>query len=532
MPKWFWGLCAFVLLSVARRLGFDLLQPAPGVVVTATATETAAGVVVAAMPEHQPATVTDPLVSVATATDCPAADQLTQDFTRLRFARKQHSQQLVTLMRTAQLKPALQLAWLREVGGDVSVLNQRGRRLRDGVELLLRQHQNIVKVHSSDMAKVKQAMERQDYTALIDWLQQHPQPENIPRLGFMQLTLLQFILLRDRQLQPTQLQQLLHTGLSVGLTDLILASKSGLDLHITDMLNQAFHGDPRHVWLENDRVLNLTLLAARRGDSALFDYWLAQGVPAALSPTEYNAFDLLPLPADATAMAAILPLVRTLLRQQLVPLAAERQWFWLQFLPAGEAAQLHELMQTDPTGPDPLNTAESAMLSDALRHASTALNDMMARYLRCQSQAVLPALLAEHKAESPFDQLLAVADNTLQQISSDAASVQRMQQFEQINQQIKLLISTHNWQGLDQYAQQLITDNSGMFYNQRRFVSEYMLTQMLLAKAPAAEIMQRLKKIGKRLPRTLLTHLQYNDDPLLKAMLAEAGYQIPPLPTR
>jgi len=376
---------------------------------------------------------------------------------------------------------------------------------------------------------VKRATEQHDYRALQDWLQQYPQPVDIPKLGYLQFSLLQVILQLDLQLQPVQLQQLLDSGFRAGLVDLLLVSKTGRDLQIVDMLQQSYGGQLAFQWLENDRVMNLTMLAAQRGDTTLFDYWLAQGVPAAFGPTDDNAFDLLPLPASQEQLQQQLPLVRTLLRLQLAPVSAERQWFWLQQLPETEAVQLQALLQHEPVGPDPLGTAESAAVSQQLNLISQQISQTLTQLWQCQGQSQLPAIITAPEPESQLQRLLQTTEQLLSRVTTDAGHVAQIRKFEQTTAQMQQYIRKANWQGLDTFMQTQVKDRGSVYFNNRSFAQEYMLHQMLQLQAPADEIVKRLKFFGARLPPSVITFIQVSQDPQLAPALQKAGYHIPAL---
>lgn len=318
-----------------------------------------------------------PATKTSAGPSCPEPKQLAEQLATLRASRQHQSEELKRLMQAAQLRPELQLQYLRELGGDIAVLRTVNRQIQEGFILLMQQHRQMIRIATSDLAQVKLAAEQHDYRGLQDWLQQYPQPADIAKLGYLDFTLLQVILQLDPQLQPVQLQQLLDSGLRAGFVDLLLMSRAGRDLQIVDMLQQSYRGELAVQWQENDRLMNLTMLAAQRGDTNLFDYWLAQGVPAGFGPLDDNAFDLLPLPASQQQLQQQLPLIRTLLRLQLAPVLAERQWFWLQQLPAAEAAQLQALLTQEPVGADPIGTAESAAVSQQLSRTSQQLNQAL-----------------------------------------------------------------------------------------------------------------------------------------------------------
>lgn len=481
---------------------------------------------VAAEQQEVPATAASALSAVQS---CPAPKQLAEQLATLRASRQHQSEELKRLMQEAQLRPELQLQYLRELGGDIAVLRPQGRQTQDGSGLLIQQHQQLVTIAASDLAQVKLATQQHDYRALQDWLQQYPQPADIAKLGYLQLTLLQVILQLDPELQPVQLQQLLDSGFSAGFLDLLLVSRAGRDLQIVDMLQQSYGGELAISWLENQRLMNLTLLAAERADTSLFDYWLAQGVPAGFGPLDDNAFDLLPLPASQAELQQQLPLVRTLLRLQLAPRSAERQWFWLQQLPEAEATQLRTLLQHEPLGADPLGSAASASVSRELRQTSQQISQTLMQLWQCQSQSQLPAIITESAPDSALQQILQVNDKILNRVRTDADEVALVRKFEQTTTQMQQYIRQANWQGLDAFMQTQVKDRNSVYFNNRSFAQEFMLHQMLQLQAPPAEIVKRLKFFGDKLPPAVITLIQYSQDPELAPALQKAGYRIPAL---
>lgn len=413
--------------------------------------------------------------AAAPAQSCPEPKQLAEQLATLRASRQHQSETLKRLMQEAQLRPELQLQYLRELGGDIAVLRPVARQIQDGLVLLMQNRQQLIRISLTDLAQVKRATEQHDYRALQDWLQQYPQPADIPNLGYLQLTLLQVILQLDPELQPVQLQQLLDSGFKAGFIDLLLVSRLGRDLQIVDMLQQSYGGELAISWLENYRPMNLTLLAAQRADTTLFDYWLAQGVPAGFGPLDDNAFDLLPLPDSQEQLQQQLPLVRSLLRLQLAPLSAERQWFWLQQLPEAEATQLRTLLQHEPVGADPLGTTASATVSRELRQTSKQISQALTQLWQCQAPSQLPAILTAQEPESSLQRLLQSSEKLLSKVSTDPEQVAQIRKFEQTTEQVQQYIRQANWQGLDAFMQTQVKDRNSYFFNNRSFAQEYML---------------------------------------------------------
>lgn len=469
-----------------------------------------------------PAKATSTLSAVQS---CPEPKQLAT----LRASRQHQSEELKRLMQEAQLRPELQLQYIRELGGDIAVLRPASRQIQDGLVLLMNMRPQLIRISTSDLAQVKRATEQQDYRALQDWLQQYPQPADIAKLGFLEFTLLQVILQLDPELQPVQLQQLLDSGLRAGFIDLLLVSKAGRDLQIVDMLQQSYGGELAISWLENYRPMNLTLLAAQRADTTLFDFWLAQGVPAGFGPLDDNAFDLLPFPASQEQLQQQLPLVRSLLRLQLAPLSAERQWFWLQQLPEAEATQLRTLLQHEPVGADPLGTTASATVSQALRQTSLQIRQALTQLWQCQGQSQLPAILVTPEPASSLQRLLQSSEKLLSKVSTDPDHVAQIRKFEQTSEQVQQFIHQADWQGLDAFMQTQVKDRNSYFFNKHNFAQEYMLHQMLQLQAPASEIVKRLQFFGKRLPQSVITFIQLSQDPELMPALQKAGFRIPAL---
>lgn len=465
--------------------------------------------------------------AVSAAQSCPAPKQLAEQLATLRASRQHQSETLKRLMQEAQLRPELQLQYLRELGGDIAVLRPVTRQIQDGLVLLMQKRRQLIRISTSDLAQVKLATEQHDYRALQDWLQQYPQPADIAVLGYLQFTLLQVILQLDSELQPVQLQQLLDSGFRAGFLDLLLVSRAGRDLQIVDMLQQSYGGELAISWLENQRPMNLTLLAAERGDTVLFDYWLAQGVPAGFGPLDDNAFDLLPLPASQAELQQQLPLVRTLLRLQLAPVSAERQWFWLQQLPEAEAIQLRALLQHEPAGADPLGSAASATVSRELRQTSRQISQTLTQLWQCQGQSLLPAMLIPPTPEGSLQRLLRSSEKLLSKVSTDPEQVAQIRMFEQTSEQVQQFIHQADWQGLDAFMLTRVNDRNSYFFNNRSFAQEYMLHEMLQLQAPASEIIKRLAYFGKRLPPSVITFIQTSQDPELAPALQKAGYRIP-----
>ncbi len=189
---WKW-LLILVLLGTAILLWPDEPLQSPELPATAgqrfTATAPATTMVTTSMAKSAVVSA-----SAAVATSCPVPTQLTTQLATLRASRQHQSEELKRLMQAAQLRPELQLQYLRELGGDIAVLRPSNRQIQDGHTLLMSQRQQLIKIATSDLAQVKLAAEQHDYRGLQEWLQQHPQLADINKLGYLEFTLLQLIL--------------------------------------------------------------------------------------------------------------------------------------------------------------------------------------------------------------------------------------------------------------------------------------------------------------------------------------------------
>lgn len=463
--------------------------------------------------------------------------------TRLKSLRRAHwdaSKSLAKLLQQHDVSPELQQVYLHSVAANVQVLIDNSTAARHELEQALRPELWQQPVSSDARRYLYRGIQQHDYQELLQWLAQQPQDKAKPTLGLA--TFLQLILHADPQLSARQLQALLAAGLPVTLTELRVAAAAGQDLSILTMLqNASQHEFQRHWYDLKQRKLNLTLQAAQRGDPVLFDYWLAQGVPASVGAWQINAFDLLPFPADTPALQPLLPMIRTLLRLQLAPVGAEAQWFWLQRLPTPEAQQLQQLLAPAIAMEAPVADPAVGALAAALRRQIQQRASLLMQIRQCLGEAGLTTLLRPSKGTDMAVTNAATEFKVLQAQSKtleDPLQQQQAQLLEAVLPALKKLIAARDWVGLDELELQLQQDPA---WQQARLhaddIAVLVLQFMLLDKVAVTDTIQRVRqKFGRELPPRLISVLQfqlkYSSQTGLAAALQEAGYDIPPMPAR
>jgi len=505
------------------------------------------GAVVAAREQLTAATTAEPVppakpdmtpVAVASAA-CVGAEQFKTQLKALRNARREDSKALVQLLQHAGVSTDLQLAYLQSLGANVLVLNNNDVEARQALQRDL-QSDGWQPVPGDAELYLHRGISRHDYQELLQWLAQHPQDSKTLKVGFA--TFLQLILYADPQLSAHQLQALLDAGLPVTLTELKVAAAAGVDVTLLAILQRAGPIDIQQHWYDlQQRKLNLTLQAAQLGSPLLFDYWLAQGVPASVGPAQNNAFDLLPRHTEPQAVQNLLPLIRTLLRLQLAPVSTETQWFWLQQLPAPEAQQLQQLLA--PQDPVLLPVADPAVtqLANALQKQAKDRDVLLAQIRQCLGPAGLAAVLMPSQNTDMAIRLVGTELKVLQSFGKQQQDPQQRQQLAllaAVLPALEKLIAARDHAGLDQLEVKLQQDPAWQQASLHADdIAVLVLQFMLLEKSPPDDIVSRIqRKFGQVLPERLMYllqfHLKYNAGNGLAAALQDAGYDIPSLPAR
>jgi hypothetical protein len=93
-------------------------------------------------------------------------------------------------------------------------------------------------------------------------------------------------------------EQILQAGLNANFSDLVVMSAKQAPLELIDLLAR-YNKDPvNQSWFHHYRQNTLSMLAAQELNVALFDYWLATGVPLMTDEFDYTAVDVLPAPTN------------------------------------------------------------------------------------------------------------------------------------------------------------------------------------------------------------------------------------------
>lgn len=448
---------------------------------------------------------------------CVTADAAEQHLRQILQQRKQQSYLLIQQLLQSGTTAADVATIIHQLGGDMVLLAQQRPDYPANPNTLIRFEQTPRTISRSMMLLVMQATQSQNYQQVVAALQSDAEPEQLAWHG---QTLLTAILAADPTLSSLTLQQLIDSGLQPVFADLVAATALQLPVPLVDTLNMAFHGDRQQLWFHQFRRNNLTLQAAADGNLALYDYWLAQGVPALISAADLNAFDLLPFPATATELQQRLPLIRSFIKQGLLPRQFTQLTSWLLLLPKDDALLLSQQLTSEQhKNPARLSTDQNnhqhpgsaAALSDEIIAINQTFKAHIAQRQHCGQLYQLGTLLL---SLDDADQHYGTALKASFQVSSAqlAATIQLLNQ----QQQLELLLAAKQWQSFIKQAQQQLQELSA------ELRSNYILEQLLQYQAPAEVMVSQLQRHYRRFgvpPAALLNSLQQADNPQLQAQL-------------
>jgi hypothetical protein len=448
---------------------------------------------------------------------CVTADSAEQQLRQILQQRKQQSHLLIQHLLQSGTKTAEVATMIHQLGGDMVLLAQQRPDYPANPNTLIRFEQTPRTIPRSMMLLVMQATQSQNYQQVVAALQSDPAPEQLAWHG---QTLLTAILAADLALSSLTLQQLIDSGLQPVFADLVAATALQLPVPLVDTLNMAFHGDRQQLWFHQYRRNNLTLQAAADGNQALYDYWLAQGVPALISASDLNAFDLLPFPATETELQQRLPLIRSFIKQGLLPRQFTQLTSWLLLLPKDDALLLSQQLTSDQhKKPASLATHQNnqqhlvsaAALSDEIIAINHTFKAHIAKRQQCEQLYQLGTLLL---SLDDADQHYGTALKASFQVNSAqvAATIQLLNQ----QQQLELLLAAKQWQSFIGQAQEQLQQLSA------ELRSNYILEQLLQYQAPPEVMVSQLHRHYRRFgvpPPALLSLLQQMDNPQLQAQI-------------
>jgi len=453
----------------------------------------------------QPALVTtEPAV-------CTADKVMHSQLQQILLARKQQSYQLVLRLLQAGTKAVDMATLMHQLGGDMIFLAQQRADYPSNPNTLIRFEQQSRVISRAMTLLVLQAIQTQNYQQVLAALQADPAPQQLAWHG---QTLLTAILATDPALSPLTLQQLFDHGLQPVFADLVAATALQLPVPLVDTLNMAFNGDRQQLWFHQYRRNNLTLQAAADGNVALYDYWLAQGVPALISAADLNAFDVLPFPATAAELQQRLPMIHSFIKQGLLPRQFTHLTSWLLLLPKDDALLLSQQLASTPqkiAATPTLGVGSVAAISEEIIVTNQLFKSHIALRHHCGQLYQLGSLLLSlDDAEQHYGAALKASFPVHpQQI---AAAVQLLN----LQQQLELLLPSQQWQPFIRQAQQQLL----MLTPEVR--SSYILEQLMKYQSPAEIVVLQLQRHYRRFgvpAAELMILLQQNNHAELSAQL-------------
>ena len=449
--------------------------------------------------------------------ECAADSLMQQQLKQILQQRKQQSFRLMQQLLQSGTAATDVATIIHQLGGDMVLLAQQRADYPANPNTLIRfEHQS--RTISRDMMRlVLQATQSQDYQEVLAALQADPAPQELAWHG---QTLLTAMLATDPALSPQTLQQLIDHGLQPVFADLVAATALQLAVPLVDTLNMAFSGDRQQLWFHQYRRNNLTLQAAVDGNAALYDYWLAQGVPAFISAADLNAFDLLPFPATEAELNTRLPIIRSFMKQGLLPRQFTTLTSWLLLLPQDDALQLSQQLASDaghvpqqiPAAQhDKRDPGSVVGLSDGIIATNQLFKLHISARQHCGQLYQLGTLmLSLDDADHHYGAMLRAGFRASPQYV--AATLQLLS----LQQQLELRLASQQWQPFIQQSQQQLL----MLTPELR--SNYILQQLLHFHAPADVVTLQLQRHYRRfgLPEeTLLVLLQQNNNADLQPAL-------------
>lgn len=489
------------------------------------ATNTKSDVVTSSLATPEPITAGDAVpnnllvaqVSITTPLVCAADSLMQQQLKQILQQRKQQSYLLMQQLLHSGTSATDVATIMHQLGGDMVLLAQQRSDYPANPNTLIRfEHQS--RTISRDMMQlVLHATQSQNYQEVLTALQADPAPKQLAWHG---QTLLTAILATDPALSLLTLQQLIDHGLQPVFADLVAATALQLPVPVVDTLNMAFSGDRQQLWFHQYRRNNLTLQAAVDGNVALFDYWLAQGVPALISAADLNAFDLLPFPATEAELYARLPMIRSFIKQGLLPRQFTNLTSWLLVLPKDDALLLSQQLASNPkNAPQKIPTTQhsnqdpdsAAGLSEDIIETNQRFKLHIAARQHCRQLYQLGTFML---SLDDADQHYGVA--LLASFRASPHHIAATLQLLSLQQQLELLLTSQQWQPFILQSQQQLL----MLTPELR--SNYILQQLLHYHAPADVITLQLQRHYRRfgLPEvTLMALLQHDNNAELQLKL-------------
>jgi hypothetical protein len=106
------------------------------------------------------------------------------------------------------------------------------------------------------------------------------------------------VLLRDKAIDIEIVKELIDAGLTPSFPDFVRMTATNRDLELIELLVRSSEDDVNKSWYNNDHFNNLTMLAAEKLNSSLFNFWLAQGSKMAVKINDYTALDVMKTPTS------------------------------------------------------------------------------------------------------------------------------------------------------------------------------------------------------------------------------------------
>lgn len=540
LKPWWLGFCGVGLLALLvqqwlqagsidgsseQATGMATSQDKNTVIATATTPTLNDASELTTKPLSQSGSVTVPALPACLA-DSVAQQQLKQILQQ----RKQQSEQLIRQLLQSGTQAAAVATLLHQLGGDMVLMAQHRADYPENPNTIVRFEQGSRTISTSLMLLILQAIQSQDYQEMLAALQADPAPQQLAWHGQPLLTAL---LAADPAISPLTLQQLIDSGLQPVFADIVAATALQLSVPLVDTLNMAFEGDKQQLWFHQYRRNNLTLLAASVGNVALYDYWLAQGVPALISAADLNAFDLLPFPANSTELQERLPMIRSFSKQGLLPRQFTQLTSWLLLLPTEDAARLSEQLAAQP-GHQPSSTPQ-ALPDPSLETPPHNLNvhsaGQWSEAILATNQWFKTHIASRHQCGQLYqlgNLLLSLDDSDQQYGAALKASfrlrpqqITALRQLLSLQQQLELLLDSAQWQVFIREAQEQLM----MLPPAER--SSYILQQLLQYQAPADIVVMQLHRHYRRFgvpSLEVLDMLKHNDQPQLQSLLLRLAW--------
>ena len=181
----------------------------------------------------------------------------------------------------------------------------------------LSDHDGEIEIPSiSETFKITQLVLSRDYGTIARLIENGEINNNTNISG---TSLLVFILISDKSVQLEDIQLLMNAGLIVNFADLVYATLLGFGANTLSVLLDNFNGDITHIWKNGVRSDNILLASISVLNEEAFDFWLSLGVPPSVSKSDFNALDILPLPANQVEAKIVDHIFETLIDSGILP---------------------------------------------------------------------------------------------------------------------------------------------------------------------------------------------------------------------